>query len=73
MHASGEKIGDDSVGQLSDLVLEHQLAFLEPRNLDLVDRTRGHEAVNLLVESAMFSLEQDEDSAWIVIVHEAVA
>ena len=64
-----KNVGDDLVGERGDLVLEHQLALLQSRNLDLVDRTGSEEPVNLFIESAMLGFEQDQYLLRIVVVH----
>ena len=53
--------GTMRVGQGRDLVLQRQLALLQPRDLELVDRSGDTQQLDLLVESAMLGLEQDQD------------
>ena len=71
LYASGKQVGDDPVGQYGDLILEHQLALLQPGNLDLVDRAGCPKRFDLLIESAMLGLEQEQDLPRIVVVHAA--
>ena len=68
---SGKEVGNNPVGKLGDLVLEHQLALLEPSNLDLVGRTGLPKRLDLVVESTMLGLEHGEDLPRIVVVHDA--
>ena len=70
-YASGKEVGDDPVGQYGDLILEHQLALLQTRNLDLIDRTGHPQRLDLVIESAMLGFEQGEDLPRIVVVHAA--
>src|SRR5689334_2415428 len=68
--ASGDYIGHAAVDDQLNLVLDHQLAALEPRELQLVAGRLRREKTDSLVERAMLGLQRVKDADRIDVAHE---
>ena len=68
-NASRQDVGNDTIRQCRDFVLEHQLALFQSCNLDLIDRSRNAQRLDLLIEPTMFGLQQRQYLLRIIIVH----
>src|SRR4051812_4461490 len=66
---SGDDVGDQFVLERGDLVLEPQLALLEPRRLELVDRTRAQQRRDRSVEIAMLRTQKFEPAQDFAVFH----
>src|SRR5687767_4038351 len=58
MAASGGDIGHAAVAQPLDFVLQPKLAFLEARQLELVDHSLGDQGGDLLIEAPVFDFQR---------------
>ena len=67
---SSDDIRDVRVDDPLDLVLEPELALLEPCEFQLVAGGVGGKRVDLLVEPPMFGLQGIEVEGWLIIVHD---
>ena len=66
---SGDNVGNDTVRELLNFVLESQLALLHPSKLKLVAISGLAHPFNLFVEAPVLNLEHGQHLARIIVIH----
>ena len=66
---SGQDIRHHAVGQRCNLVFEHQLAFFQPRLLELVAIARQSRQLDFKVEAAVLAFQHGHKLGRIIVVH----
>jgi hypothetical protein len=68
---SCDDVGDAGVERALDLVLDQQLALLEPRHFEIVRTELRAQYLDLFVEPAVLGLQRFETELRFVVVHRA--
>ena len=66
---SGDDIRDCAVVDELDLILDLQLAFLQPRHLDLVMRTGFNQGGDLLIQLSVLPFQSNQQFCRVIVVH----